>query len=81
LFSFVPRVKRLRPHPRQAKASTSFLKKKKQKTFNSCRGFYVAGRAPYLSAGAGHKSLLVLFFRKEHAFPLRHAAIAITLRK
>jgi hypothetical protein len=31
LFSFVPRVKRLRPHPRQAKASTSFLKKRSKK--------------------------------------------------
>jgi hypothetical protein len=38
-----------------------------KKTFSSFRPFHVTGQAPYRAAGAGHKSLLVLFFRKEHA--------------
>jgi salicylate hydroxylase len=40
-----------------------FFEKKKQKTFTS-----YAGQVPYRATGAGIKSLLVLFFRKEHAF-------------
>jgi hypothetical protein len=44
-----------------------FFEKKKQKTFDSRRGFHDAGQVPDLAVGAGGKSLLVLFFRKEHA--------------
>jgi hypothetical protein len=40
---------------------------KNHKTFDSSRGFRDPGQIPYREAGAGHKSLLVLFFRKEHA--------------
>jgi hypothetical protein len=49
------------------KASTSFLKKRSKKLL-FLGGLHVAGQVPYLEAGAGRKSLLVLFFRKEHAF-------------
>jgi hypothetical protein len=31
------------------------------------RGLHVAGQIPHRATGAGIKSLLVLFFRKEHA--------------
>jgi glutamyl-tRNA synthetase len=56
--------------------------KKRSKKLLFPRGFHGAGQVSYREAVAGSKSLLVLFFRKEHAypFPKKSYAVFMTLK-
>jgi hypothetical protein len=53
----------------KVKEEPSFLKKRSKRLL-SPRTSHLGSQEPYLAAGAGNKSLLVLFFRKEHLFSM-----------